>query len=297
LNVWLALLVFSVSPKHLDTRLSVVVTLFLALTALLFVVNGNLPESSTVVPTQQACILAYFVLALIGIESIIVYQIVTTHRQRDIRRRTKHARGRFLRRMTKSSSKDADKAVRRAAVRDQRSVPAAPGPLPGAPLPGPPADERHQVGSADEGSASGEPRAAGLGVAVGTTSDSEPYGGASAGSSYDTSDGGSRRAGDEEAAWWDARRWGGRKPRATGQRGAEAAVKRSPRRPGWFVLQLMKVKEIRRESRRNPDFALWLALRLDMFVFWFVFIGFNAGLVILLAVQSTYQPNMDAIMA
>ena len=53
LNAWLALLVFAVSPKHLDTRLGVVVTLFLALTALMFVVSGDLPQSSAIVPTQQ----------------------------------------------------------------------------------------------------------------------------------------------------------------------------------------------------------------------------------------------------
>lgn len=54
LNVWLALLVFAVNPKNLDTRLGIVVTLFLSLTALIFVVTAGLPESSTVMPVQQA---------------------------------------------------------------------------------------------------------------------------------------------------------------------------------------------------------------------------------------------------
>ena len=77
LNVWLALLVFSVAPKHLDTRLGIIVTLFLSLTALMLVVGGSLPQSSIVVPTQQLCLLSYFVLGFIGLESIMIYKIVT----------------------------------------------------------------------------------------------------------------------------------------------------------------------------------------------------------------------------
>lgn len=45
-------------PKHLDTRLGVIVTLFLALTAILYVVNGYLPASSNAVPTQQLVIVS-----------------------------------------------------------------------------------------------------------------------------------------------------------------------------------------------------------------------------------------------
>lgn len=58
INTLLSLLVFSVSPRHLDTRLGIVVTLFLSLTALQFVINAALPSSATVVPTQQLIIVS-----------------------------------------------------------------------------------------------------------------------------------------------------------------------------------------------------------------------------------------------
>ena len=50
--------VFSVSPRHLDTRLGIVVTLFLSLTALQFIIAAGLPSSQTVVPTQQLIIVS-----------------------------------------------------------------------------------------------------------------------------------------------------------------------------------------------------------------------------------------------
>lgn len=54
----LSLQVFSVSPRHLDTRLGIVVTLFLSLTALQFIIAAGLPSSQTVVPTQQLIIVS-----------------------------------------------------------------------------------------------------------------------------------------------------------------------------------------------------------------------------------------------
>lgn len=98
LNVWLALLVFSISPKHLDTRLGIIVTLFLSLTALMLVVANSLPQSSYIVPTQQLCLLSYCVLGFVGLESIIIYKFVTVERQLKIKKLTKQAKKQFTKR-------------------------------------------------------------------------------------------------------------------------------------------------------------------------------------------------------
>ncbi|GAB4813008.1 hypothetical protein N2152v2_000054 [Parachlorella kessleri] len=99
-NVWLCLLVFFISPRHLDTRLGVVVTMFLSLTAIQFVISSVLPSSSTVVPTQQLVIVSYAVLAIIGIMSIVVYFVITADRQRSQRERGRHASRAFTHRWT-----------------------------------------------------------------------------------------------------------------------------------------------------------------------------------------------------
>ncbi|EFN59795.1 hypothetical protein CHLNCDRAFT_133508 [Chlorella variabilis] len=66
----LGLMTFFTSESSLDTRLEIVVTLFLALTAVQFVVIGQIPTSSYVVPTQQLVLTTYIFLFLLAIESI-----------------------------------------------------------------------------------------------------------------------------------------------------------------------------------------------------------------------------------
>eukprot|EP00887_Chlorella_sp_A99_P003895 scaffold11.g3895.t1 len=95
INVWLCLLVFSVDPKHLDTRLGIVVTLFLSLTAIQYVVNASLPSSSTIVPTQQLILASYIVLGMIGLCSIITYYLSTTARRRQKQESIERARKSF----------------------------------------------------------------------------------------------------------------------------------------------------------------------------------------------------------
>lgn len=95
LNTWLGFLVFSVSPKHLDTRLGVIVTLFLSLTALLFVISDYLPRSADIIPTQQMIIISYFFLGFIGVESILLYRLATYQKQREIKIKTQEARNSF----------------------------------------------------------------------------------------------------------------------------------------------------------------------------------------------------------
>lgn len=98
LNTCLSLLVFSVNPRHLDTRLGIVVTLFLSLTALQFVLAVGLPSSTTIVPTQQLIIVAYCILGGIGVSSILGFWLVQLHRTSERRRRLQHAKRQFTRR-------------------------------------------------------------------------------------------------------------------------------------------------------------------------------------------------------
>ena len=61
-------------------------------------VAAVLPSSATVVPTQQLCLISYLLLGLIGVESILVYWLVTAEKRLDRRRRIKRAGREFQRR-------------------------------------------------------------------------------------------------------------------------------------------------------------------------------------------------------
>ncbi|EFN59796.1 hypothetical protein CHLNCDRAFT_133509 [Chlorella variabilis] len=69
---WLLAAVAAAGESSLETRLEMVVTLFLALTAVQFVGIGQIPTSSYVVPTQQLVLTTYthLFLFLLAIESI-----------------------------------------------------------------------------------------------------------------------------------------------------------------------------------------------------------------------------------
>ena len=55
-------------------------TLFLALVAIQFVVESDLPKASYVIPTRQLVIASYVALALIAIETMVVYNVFNWHR-------------------------------------------------------------------------------------------------------------------------------------------------------------------------------------------------------------------------
>ncbi|KAL4422476.1 hypothetical protein ABPG75_008673 [Micractinium tetrahymenae] len=90
----LGMFIFVCEEDDLTTRIEIVVTLFLALTAVQFVLIGSVPTSSYVVPTQQLVLATYVFLFLLAVESIIVYRIVMHHqkRQRALRRREAYRR-------------------------------------------------------------------------------------------------------------------------------------------------------------------------------------------------------------
>ncbi|KAI7836836.1 hypothetical protein COHA_009337 [Chlorella ohadii] len=91
----LAVFVFFTEPTELATRLEMIVALFLALTAVQFVLSDSLPTSSYVVPTQQLVLATYIFLFLIALESILVYHIVERHAKRQQAERRREAYRRY----------------------------------------------------------------------------------------------------------------------------------------------------------------------------------------------------------
>jgi hypothetical protein len=323
LNVWLALLVFSVSPKHLDTRLGIIVTLFLSLTALMLVVADVLPQSSVIVPTQQLVLLSYCILGFVGLESIIIYKIVTVERQKNIEKRTFMAKEAFTQRWMavsqnfrrENTQQLANKSSlglrRRKTTINTSGVPAdvavdlpdeiqlnGQQQVPSPALAASPFDQAaennnttgrnaHREGNRGrpEGVAWLGPHESqqnlpfgGINVGEGDYSgDSEPFGGASAGSDFASSD-------DEQPG---RVRKGGNTPVNRGTvippSGGMSRMK------AWFVLKGAKFKETTREIKRNPDYALYWALSVDKYVFWVTLIAYNIALIVIFAINATYQ--------
>ena len=76
----LGLLIFFQDPGDLGGRFSVIVTVFLALAAIQFVLNDSTPQSTYIQPLQQTILIIYLCFGLSAIESICVYQL--THWKR-----------------------------------------------------------------------------------------------------------------------------------------------------------------------------------------------------------------------
>jgi len=72
----LGLLVFFQDPGDLGGRISVIVTVFLAMTAIQFVLNDSTPQSTYIQPLQQTILLVYACFSLAAIESILAYNFV-----------------------------------------------------------------------------------------------------------------------------------------------------------------------------------------------------------------------------
>lgn len=72
----LGLLVFFQDPGDLGGRISVIVTVFLAMTAIQFVLNESTPQSTYIQPLQQTILLVYVCFSIAAIESICVYNLV-----------------------------------------------------------------------------------------------------------------------------------------------------------------------------------------------------------------------------
>ncbi|KAL4451548.1 hypothetical protein ABPG75_007210 [Micractinium tetrahymenae] len=92
----LSFLVFFMERKELATRLGVIVTLFLAMAAIQFVIQEHQPASSYILPTQQLVVATYVLLVLVEIESILVYHVETWKANAEKAARRRRARDRFL---------------------------------------------------------------------------------------------------------------------------------------------------------------------------------------------------------
>lgn len=75
LIVVMCLLTHILDPDMLETRLTVVVTLILSLTALQIVFEGDLPKSSYILPTSQLVLSSYVLLLISAMMSIVVYNV------------------------------------------------------------------------------------------------------------------------------------------------------------------------------------------------------------------------------
>ena len=298
LNVWLALLCFSISPKHLDTRLGVLVTLFLSLTALMLVVGSTLPRSSVVVPTQQLSLLSFCVLAFVGLESIIVYKLITIEKQDAIRERTTRAKQEFYAKWRNSliergkldpNEKDSGSCCGGGVgggatskwlssccgLRRRR--------------------QKSEAGEADAVAVNGSSRGTGaaaiavemeglhsqrsageIGAVVRKTDtmvtvDHMPIGafqrGSSSGSGSDDGDDDGRSGGSDGV-------------------GGPRGLRRMPS----MHHRSIKAAAMWDEIRHNPDYALHVALKIDRIVFWFTLILYNVGMVLILALNASYVP-------
>ncbi|KAG7670060.1 hypothetical protein NADE_006303 [Nannochloris sp. 'desiccata'] len=326
LNVWLALLVFSVSPKHLDTRLGIIVTLFLSLTALMLVLGGGLPKSSVIVPTQQVVLLSYIILGFVGLESIVIYKIVTVERQKDIKKRTVLAKEAFTKRwntmslnfhraythgindqdgLNAMSSKSSLGLRRRKTSNAQSRLPADiivdlpdesqsdGGQHAQSQIPQPPAasvaaaspfDQANPI--PEEGISRKDTHASHQNVPFGgivddESEDSQPFGGASAGSDF-ASD-------DDEGPPASRAVKGANTPITRDSTIPQTNVGRMSKFKAWFVLAGTRLKETNREIKTNPDYALYWALSADKFVFWTTLIAYNIAVIVIFAINATYQ--------
>eukprot|EP00884_Botryococcus_braunii_P000773 jgi/Botrbrau1/10697/Bobra.357_1s0001.1 len=71
----LSFLTFFVQPDKFHTRLQLVVTLFLSLVAIEFVMDNELPRASYILPTRQLVIVSYAIFTFVAIETLVVYNV------------------------------------------------------------------------------------------------------------------------------------------------------------------------------------------------------------------------------
>ncbi|KAI8474418.1 MAG: hypothetical protein J3K34DRAFT_456774 [Monoraphidium minutum] len=96
-TTWLGYLVFLLPRKDMESRLGAVVALFLALAAIQFVIDSDLPSSSYITAMQMLTLASYFSLVLIGLENILIWGLSNYHENRERLRQHKEA-GRALER-------------------------------------------------------------------------------------------------------------------------------------------------------------------------------------------------------
>ena len=79
---------------QIETRIQVLVTLFLSLVAIQYVQEADLPKSSYTIPSKQAVIVSYCLLGVLTLESLISYNLWTWPRVRSFYNGSREARRR-----------------------------------------------------------------------------------------------------------------------------------------------------------------------------------------------------------
>ncbi|GAB4820950.1 hypothetical protein N2152v2_007996 [Parachlorella kessleri] len=119
----ISFVVFFLHRRDLAARLGVIVTLFLALAAVQFVISSDQPSSSYVLPTQQQVVATYCLLALMAVEAIVVYHIETWKEHTERAKQRQLARDRFC--MSRRQGKAAAAAASAVAAADAAAAEAS----------------------------------------------------------------------------------------------------------------------------------------------------------------------------
>lgn len=282
LNVWLALLVFAIDPNDISGRLGIVVTLFLALTAIQFVVGSYIPSSSTIVPTQQLIITSYLVLGLIGLVCILVYLLVSQKERAEVKQRVSCAHQSFRQRwsvakqsytmhwtqavaVNTAGAKWAGRMRQRKAVEEEKRG----------------AEGGAVAADADTVADQATP-AAPCRLASGSDNGSDPPRDEESGQSGQPS---SSRCCSTSCCLPPWRR-----------RAAAAAPAPGPPPalvPSKLRLKWAKLKEMIRETKENSDYALYMGLKVDIFAFVFVSIAYDLAAIVIFVVGSQKQPTVQ----
>jgi hypothetical protein len=117
------------------------------------------------------------------------------------------------------------------------------------------------------------------GVNPDDSDDSHPFGGASAGSDFESSD-------EDQASRFPK---GGNTPINRSTIVSPQPSGRMSKIKAWFVLTGHKLKMTNREIKKNPDYALYWALSVDRVFFWTTLIAYNTALIVIFAINATYQ--------
>ena len=128
LSTCISLLTFFVEPDKLDTRLQIIITLFLSLVAIQFVVESELPSSSYVLPTRQLVIVSYLIQLVVCFEALVVYNVASWERVLDWfhgMRRAKHARASLVAAQQRREAEASAEAAGRAEAEERAAAPGA----------------------------------------------------------------------------------------------------------------------------------------------------------------------------
>ncbi|KAF8059117.1 hypothetical protein HT031_005289 [Scenedesmus sp. PABB004] len=90
-TTWLGFLVFFLPRDDMNGRAGSIVALFLALAAIQFVVDSDVPSSSYIMPLQQLTLASYLSLILVGAECVAIWWVTTYHAEAMRQRRHRAA--------------------------------------------------------------------------------------------------------------------------------------------------------------------------------------------------------------